>query len=298
MLTLTPVGTNSTGTATIQTATLYEDGKVIASARSPRPRSRPPGTPPSSATGPDGDFTGSIADVSLYTTALVGRPTSPRTTTGCTTRCWSQEPGSNPALPTYLATPTLNTQTITVTDPFGKNASYVYASGELVKTTDVLGGVTWYGYDASDRATTATDPDGYTTYTTHDAYNNVTSTTTCAAINDCQTSYESYYENLSNPLDPRNNKPTDERDARSSSPSDPAYDTVTSLHRLGRDGVEDHPADHGVPVRVQDDVHATPPGPRAAVGGGTEPAGLLASTTSPNGGVTKYAYDSAGDVAR
>ena len=70
--------------------------------------------------------------------------------------------------------------------------------------------------------------DGDTSYVTYDAHNNVTSTTTCAAVGNCQTSYASYYENLSSPLDPRNDKPTDSRDARSSSSSDPAYDTVTT----------------------------------------------------------------------
>jgi YD repeat-containing protein len=34
----------------------------------------------------------------------------------------------------------------------------------------------------------------------------------------------------------------------------------------------------------------------AATGGGTEPAGLVASITAPGGGVTSYRYDSGGDV--
>ena len=42
----------------------------------------------------------------------------------------------------------------------------MYAGGALIKDTDALGGVTYYGYDAANRATTVTDPDGYTTYTT------------------------------------------------------------------------------------------------------------------------------------
>jgi YD repeat-containing protein len=118
-----------------------------------------------------------------------------------------------------------NTQAITVTNPVGGTGKYVYASGSLIETIRPTGGKTRYGYDAAMRASTITDLDGDTTYTTHDAHNNVTSTTTCAAVNTCQTAYTAYYENLPNPLDPRNDKPTDERDARSSSPYDPAYDT-------------------------------------------------------------------------
>ena len=197
-LTVSAVEANSTGTASQQAAALYLDGKVTASNDITPPTASAAGYTADIGDGTHGDFDGSIADVSLYTSAL--------TATGVTAHYDALAnqvkvlaPGSSPANPTYLATPTINTQTITVTDPFSKNAAYVYASGDLVKETDVLGGATYYGYDASNRATTVTDPDGNTTFTTHDAYNNVTSTTTCAAVSDCQTAYESYYENLANP---------------------------------------------------------------------------------------------------
>jgi RHS repeat-associated protein len=293
VFTLSPVQTTTPGTATA-TATLYVDGKVLATV---------PLTPATISTtgytaivgnGSDGDFTGSIADVSLYTSQLSAVDVTAHYD-GLHNQVLVPEPGGNP--PTYLATPALNTQTISVTDPSGKNAAYVYATGNLIKATDVLGGVTWYGYDASNRATTVTDPDGYTTYTTHDSYNNVTSTTTCAAINDCQTSYTSYYEDLSNPLDPRNNKPTDERDARSSSPYDPAYDTVTAYTATAEVASRTTPPTTACPSGCKTTYTYTS-GSEPAVGGGTEPAGLLASTTSPGGGVTTYAYDSAGDVAK
>ena len=296
VLTLTPVGTNSTGTASVQTATLYEDGKVLSSATiAPAAVSTSGYTAVVGNGTAHGDFTGSIADVSLYTNALSATDVTVHYD-GLHNQVLVAEPGGNPALPTYLATPTLDSQTITVTDPFGKNASYVYSGGDLIKATDVLGGVTWYGYDASNRATTATDPDGYTTYTTHDARNNVTSTTTCAAINNCQTSYESYYENLSNPTDPRNDKPTDQRDARSSSPGDPTYDTVISYTASAEMASKTTPPTTACPSGCKT-AYTYTTGSESAVGGGTEPAGLLASTTSPNGGVTRYAYDSAGDVA-
>jgi RHS repeat-associated protein len=295
VLTLTPVGTNSTGTASIQTATLYEDGKVLASATISPATVSTAGYTAVVGNGTHGDFTGSVADVSLYTAALSATDVTAHYA-GLRNQVLVKEPSSNPALPAYLATPTLDSQSVAVTDPFGKNAAYVYASGQLIKTTDVLGGVTWYGYDASNRATTATDPDGYTTYTTHDARNNVTSTTTCAAINDCQTSYESYYENPSNPVDPRNNKPTDQRDARSSSPSDPAYDTVTSYTPSAELASKTTPPTTACPSGCATTYTYTT-GSESAVGGGTEPPGLLASTAAPNGGTTKYKYDSAGDVA-
>ncbi len=113
---------------------------------------------------------------------------------------------------------------------------------------------------------------------TYDAHNNVTSTTTCAAVNNCQTSYASYYENLSNPLDPRNDKPTDSRDARSSSPTDPAYDTVTTYTTAGQIATEATPPTLACPSGCTTTYSYTT-GTEAAVGGGTEPGGLLASVT-------------------
>jgi RHS repeat-associated protein len=296
VFTLSPVETSTTGTAE-QTATLYVDGADISGSKPVTPATvSAAGYTAIIGNGSDGDFTGSIADVSLYTGQLAATDVLAHYD-ALHNQVLVEEPSTNPALPTYLTTPTLNTQTITVTDPFGENASYVYADGNLAKTTDVLGGVTYYGYDASDRATTVTDPDGYTTYTTHDSYNNVTSTTTCAAVNDCQTSYTSYYEDLSNPLDPRNNKPTDERDARSSSPYDPAYDTVTAYTASAQIASKTTPPTTACPSGCETTYTYTT-GSQAAIGGGTEPAGLLASTASPDGGVTTYAYDSAGDVAQ
>ncbi|MGH3183990.1 MAG: hypothetical protein ACRDOE_19105, partial [Streptosporangiaceae bacterium] len=123
----------------------------------------------------------------------------------------------------------------------------------------------------------------------------LTSTTRCAAVNNCQTFYASYYEDLSSPLDPRNDEPTGSRDARSSSPADPAYDTVTAYTSSGQIASKTTPPTSACPSGCKT-AYAYTAGTEPAVGGGTEPAGLLASVTSPNGGVISYAYDSAGDV--
>jgi RHS repeat-associated protein len=296
VLTLSSVESGASST-TSQTATLYLDGaQVTSEALSPATVSST-GYTAYIGDGPDGDFTGSIADVSFYTRGLATAEVTAHYDALANQISVEESSTTLFGVPTYLATPTLNTQTITVTSPLGKNAEYVYASGNLIKTANVLGGVTWYGYDASDRASTITDPDGYTTYTTHDAYNNVTSTTTCAAINDCQTSYTSYYEDLANPLDPRNNKPTDARDARSSSPYDPTYDTVTSYTASAQIASRTTPPTPACPSGCET-TYAYTTGSQAAIGGGTAPPGLVASITSPNDGVTSYGYDSAGDVAQ
>jgi len=271
-----------------QTATLYADGSALATAQiTTQATASATGYVADIGNGPNGDFTGSIADVSLYTTQL--------SSTDISGRYKALRNQDVPSGVTPPATPPVNTQTVTITDPGGKTASYVYATGALVRSVSVLGGVTSYGYDAAVRASAITDPDGDTTYVAYDPHNNVTSTTTCVAVSNCQTAYSSYYENLSNPLDPRNDKPTDSRDARSSSPSDPAYDTVTTYTSSAQIATKTTPPTTACPSGCKTS-YAYTTGSEAAVGGGTEPPGLLASITAPGGGVTNYAYNSAGDV--
>jgi RHS repeat-associated protein len=285
---------------TIQAATLYVDGAQASTSNSATATASPSGyvayVGNGSATtfdGTTGDFTGSIADVSLYTSDLTTAEVSSQYQALNDAESLSQQTG--PGQSTPVALPTINTQAITVTDPAGKNAQYMYASGNLARTTGALGGITWYGYDAANRASTITDPDGDTTYTTHDAHNNVTSATTCAAVNDCQTAYTSYYENPSNALDPRNDKPTDDRDPRSQSPSDPAYDTVTTYTASGLIAATRTPPTAACPSGcVTTRTYTT--GTEGAAGGGTEPAALLTSVTTPGGGTATYAYDAAGDL--
>ena len=300
VLTLSPGSVCPSGSFTCtpgsfsQTATLYVDGAVLTTAQiATQATASAAGYVATIGNGSNGFFTGSIADVSLYTGQLTpGQVTADH---GALTFQVTAPTTGSPPFQTPVTLPTLNTQTITVTDPLGKNSVYTYSSGALVQSVNVLGGVTSYGYDAAVRAATITDPDGDTSYMTYDAHNNVTSTTTCAAVGNCQTSYASYYENLSTPLDPRNDKSTDSRDARSSSPSDPTYDTVTTYTSSAQIATKTTPPTPACPSGCKTS-YAYTAGTESAVGGGTEPPGLLASVTAPGGGVTSYAYDSAGDV--
>jgi RHS repeat-associated protein len=298
VLTVSPAGTNPVLGGFSQTVTLYVDGASEATATISKQASKSPtGYTADLGNGPNCDLNGSLADVSIYTGALSAATV--KSHYGALQNQISVKiPNSNPlAPPQYLTTPTINGQTVTVTGPTGKNSVYLYAGGALAQVVSPLGGVTYYGYDEARRAATITDPDGDTSYLTYDAHNNVTSTTTCAAVNNCQTSYAGYYENPANPLDPRNDKQTDARDARSSSPTDPTYDTVTTYTPTGLVSAVATPATPACPAGCTKSYGYTK-GTEPAVGGGTEPAGLLASVTTPGGSVTSYAYDSSGDVAQ
>ena len=193
-----------------------------------------------------------------------------------------------------MPAPSLNTQTITATDPIGKAVKFVYSSKALVKKVGATGGVTLYGYDSANRAATITDPDGDATYMTYDAHNNVTSTTSSRRSTTARPRTRPTRE-LSSPLDPRNDKVTDSRGELSSSPSDPTYDTQTAYNANGQVTTIATPATAACPAGCTT-THAWTKGTETAVGGGTEPAGLLASVTTPGGGITTYAYNSAGDM--
>jgi RHS repeat-associated protein len=279
VLTLTPSGQ----------ATLYLDGTSVGTATLSTGTASSTGYTAYIGDGSEGDFTGSVADVSFYTSGL-----SSDDVTGHYSALQAASDVTSD-VPSGVTAPALNTQVITITDPVGKNAVYTYSSGAVVRETDAIGGTTYYGYDSADRASTITNPDGDTTYVTYDAHNNVTSTTTCAAVNNCQTGYASYYEDLANPLDPRNDQTTDSRDPRSSSPTDPTYDTVTTYTSSGLVATTTTPPTTACPSGCATTYTYTS-GTQAAVGGGTEPAGLLASVATPDGGTATYAYDSAGDL--
>jgi RHS repeat-associated protein len=291
-ITLSP-GITSSGTFT-QTATLYQDGVSLATAQITKAATASAtGYVADLGSGSNGFFNGSIADVSLYTSQLTASQVASHFSSLA-----NQLPPTNQTFNPLagVVMPTLNSQTITVTNPVGSTARYLYDSGgSLVQSTDFRGGTSLFGYDQAQRASTITDPDGNTTYVTYDAHNNVTSTTSCVAINNCHTGYTSYFESLSSPLDPRNDKPTDERDARSTSPVDPTYDTVTTYTASAQIASKTTPPTAACPSGCTTSFAYTA-GTETAIGGGTEPAGLLASVTAPGGGVTKIAYDSGGDV--
>jgi RHS repeat-associated protein len=284
-ITLSPLASGST----TQTVTLYLNGASVGTATLTSPAASATGYTAYVGNGSEGDFTGSIADVSFYASELPASEVD--------AHYGALQAGSTvtSSVPSGVTAPAINTQVITVANPVNGTTSYTYLGGALVATTNPLGGVARYGYDAALRASTITDADGDTTYMTYDAHNNVTSTTTCAAAGDCQTSDASYYEDLANPLDPRNDKPTDDRDPRSSSPTDPAYDTVTTYTASGLIATRTTPPTTACPAGcVTTNKYTT--GSEAAVGGGTEPAGLLASVTTVDGGTATYGYDTAGDL--
>ncbi|MGW0576254.1 LamG-like jellyroll fold domain-containing protein [Streptomyces sp. NPDC002920] len=185
------------------------------------------------------------------------------------------------------------TSTVTVTDPqeHTSTTSYDALRGQrIVSRKDTTGALTSYAYDTAGNVHTVTDPNGHATVTGHDARGNVVSTTTCRDADSCWTSFASYYLNAGDPLDLRNDKPLTTSDARSTDYKDTRYRTTSTYNTLG------------LPlsvVRADNSTASTTytAGAEAAVGGGTVPAGLVLTQTTPGGAKTSYRYYASGDLA-
>ncbi|MEU0586502.1 LamG-like jellyroll fold domain-containing protein [Streptomyces sp. NPDC006132] len=185
------------------------------------------------------------------------------------------------------------TATVTVTDPAQKtsSASFDALHGErVVSRKDETGAVTSYAYDNAGNLHTVTDPNGHATVTGHDAKGNVVSTTTCRDADSCWTSFASYYLNASDPLDPRNDKPVTYRDQRSTDYKDTRYRTEYAYNSLGLRLTTTRPDNSAAST-----TYTT--GSETAVGGGTTPAGLVLTETTPGGARTSYRYYANGDLA-
>lgn len=186
------------------------------------------------------------------------------------------------------------TSTVTVTDPTGAKTTSTFDAvrgQRQVASTDADGGFTTFAYDTGGFLHTVTDPNGHATTTGHDERGNTVSTTTCRDANSCWTSFAEYYFNPADPLDPRNGKPTAIRDARSTDARDNRYRTTTSYTALGL-------TDTVTLADGRTTLTTYTTGSEPAVGGGTTPAGLIATKKSTGGTTVAYGYFANGDLAK
>ncbi|WP_431676038.1 LamG-like jellyroll fold domain-containing protein [Kitasatospora sp. KL5] len=193
-----------------------------------------------------------------------------------------------------VSSATMLASRVTVTDPSGTTSTDVHDATRgmrLISRTNPAGGTTTYSYDTGGFVHTVTDPNGHSTVTGQDARGNTISTTTCRDSNSCWTSYTGYYLDPNNPTDPRNDKPTELRDSRSSGPGDNRYRTTIAYNTRGQ--VESTTLPDGRVTRTTYTAGTEP-----AAGGGTTPAGLVATHTTPGGVVTSYSYRASGDTAQ
>jgi RHS repeat-associated protein len=218
------------------------------------------------------------------------------------------------------------TRYVTVADPAGYDEVYGYDAlngGRLVSFTPGNGDAPeTFGYDAAGYVNQVVDSDGNLVTLTNDIHGNVLSRTwypvepadiaasgsaragpaaatssSCATTGSPCTTYYSYYYDTGNPLDPRNNEVTGVADARSASATDTTYLTSYARNAAGEITSSTTPPTSDFPSgRTTSYAYST--SSTAAFGGGTVPAGLLISQTTPGGAATSYSYFSNGDLAQ
>lgn len=221
------------------------------------------------------------------------------------------------------------TDHVTVADPAGRQESYGYDMLNGSRLVDRDNGVDpeqSYGYDQAGFLTSAVDQDGNLACFTNDSHGNVLARTwypvepaslpgggtgtapacsgatssapDCFSTGAACTSFYTYATyNAANPLDPHNDKMTGSADGRSASASDTTYRTKYAYNTVGQLISTTTPPTSDFPSgRTALSGYST--GTEAGYGGGTIPAGLLLSKTTPGGAVTSYQYYADGDLAK
>jgi RHS repeat-associated protein len=214
---------------------------------------------------------------------------------------------SEPSVSGYIASsealPSV-TESVTVTTPAGYQQVYGYDAvngGRLESYSPGDGDAPRiYGYDAAGFLNVMTDSDGNLVTFTNDAQGNVLSRTwdDLSASSPCCTTYYTYYEDQSNPLDPRNNQLTGVADARSASATATTYLTTYAYNPAGELTSTTTPPTSGFTSGTTTSYQYSTSSTAAYGGTGTVPAGLEVSATSPDGGVTSYEYYPDGDLAQ
>ncbi|MEV4356590.1 LamG-like jellyroll fold domain-containing protein [Nonomuraea sp. NPDC049625] len=189
--------------------------------------------------------------------------------------------------------------TTTVTDPQQATLAYIDDADRDYRTvsrTDQLGKTTTFAYDTAGLLSKITDPNGNAVELSNDNRGNLLSRKTCRTSGSCQRQYYSYFVDENDPFNPRNDQVTVIRDGRSTRESDDTYATKIEYSQYGEQTKQTTPATLDFPNGRAATIAYTD-GSEAAVGGGTTPAGLIASQTDPRGNTWTYRYTAAGDLA-
>ncbi|NUW43297.1 RHS repeat-associated core domain-containing protein [Nonomuraea rhodomycinica] len=204
------------------------------------------------------------------------------------------------ASPAYVKeTTALTVSMTTVTDPDGGTLTYTddaLRGYRSVSQTDQLGKVTRYTYDTGGFPAKVIDPNGNVVETAFNSRGNMLSKRMCRTADNCSSEYYSYFLNVDDPFDPRNDLKTVYRDGRSASATDETYMASWTLSPYGEETKQTTPVTPDFPEgRSTAKIYTG--GTEPAVGGGLTPAGLLKSVKDYKGNETIYAYTAAGDLA-
>jgi RHS repeat-associated protein len=189
--------------------------------------------------------------------------------------------------------------TITVTDPRNGTLKYGYDAGRgdrLVFEENQLSDRASYEYDTGGFPAKTTDRNGNVFQLWNDERGNPIEGQSCRTATSCQNAYATYHLNKDDEFDPRNDKMLVYRDARSANADSNTYATKWEFNQYGEQLKETSPATLDFPNGRSASVTYTD-GSESAIGGGSTPAGLIASQTDARGNTWTYRYTAAGDLA-
>jgi RHS repeat-associated protein len=189
--------------------------------------------------------------------------------------------------------------TVKVTDPRDGTVTYGYDGGRnfrLVYEEDQHAFKTEFEYDTGGFPSKTTDRNGNVSRRWNDKRGNALRARSCRTGGNCQIHYATYHFNKDDEFDPRNGRQLTFRDARSSSETDDRYVTTYEYNAYGEPTKQTGPVTLDFPTGRSISTAYTD-GTEAAVGGETQPAGLLKSRTDARGNSWSYRYTAAGDTA-
>ncbi|MFI6575367.1 DNRLRE domain-containing protein [Nocardiopsis sp. NPDC050513] len=192
------------------------------------------------------------------------------------------------------------TAEVTITDPRVERSSSRYdalAGYRRVSDVDQQGHETTYAYDTGGFLVATTMPSGAQLRFFNDERGNRIGQMSCRdlAATSCSWEWFGYHHNPDDPFDPRNNQLTAHHDARSADLLDPTYRTWWAYDVHGNQISETSPATEDFPDGRTVRYFYTD-GTEAATDGGTVPAGLLVESWDADGGKTRFAHNSHGDI--
>ncbi|HEY3718478.1 MAG TPA: polymorphic toxin-type HINT domain-containing protein [Jatrophihabitantaceae bacterium] len=198
--------------------------------------------------------------------------------------------------PTPTSTPTPTTTPVCTTPDPGDPTFCTWDTGAGSPVSvdyDISGmSIRSYQYDDNGQLKRVVNENGDYVDTTYDARGNVTARTTCRTNStDCYTTRYTFPTGLTDPLDPRWDKPLEMRDARSANATDNTYRTTFTYGTKGDLATQTSPDGGTVHNYLTN-------GSEVAVGGGAVPSGLPLQSTDARGAVTKFGYYSTGDLAQ
>ncbi|MGW5689074.1 RHS repeat-associated core domain-containing protein [Nonomuraea sp. NPDC003754] len=188
---------------------------------------------------------------------------------------------------------------VVVTDPANEKLQYLYDAWRGFRIrgeTDQLNFTTWYEYDQAGYLTKVIDRNNIANDIFQDKRGNTIARKYCRAPGECAIEFWSYYLNANDQFDPRNDRLLARRDGRSGGDDDPTYATTSEYNSYGEQTKQTTPATADFP-QGRSTTFTYTDGSESAIGGGTMPAGLLKTKTTPNSATWSYAYTKAGDLA-